>query len=59
MSKYDDEEVEFCNACKSLFIKEDDEGNIWCGSCDSLNHTSVLPNIWEYFDKYKFKEIDG
>lgn len=49
---YNDEEVEFCNACKSLFITEDSEGNLWCGKCDSLNHTSTLPNIEEYIEKY-------
>ena len=56
---YDDEQVEFCNACKSLYIIEDNKSNVWCGHCDSLNHTSTLPTIYVYFEKHGFKAIDG
>lgn len=50
---YNDEEVEYCNACKSLFIVEDEYNNVWCRDCDSLNHTSKCKNIFEYEDKIR------
>lgn len=52
---YNDEEVEFCNACKSLWVVEDEFKNVWCKKCDSLNHTSTLPNIEEYKKAFNIK----
>jgi len=59
MEENNDEPVEFCNSCKSLYIVEDEFNNIWCKKCDSLNHTSTLPSIWQYIEKYNTERIDG
>lgn len=50
--EHDEEKVECCEGCKSLFIYKDDFNNWWCGKCNSLNSIEECKNIEEYLENY-------
>jgi len=52
MVEEEDETVECCGNCKSLFLFEDDLNNVWCGKCNTPNNTEKCKDINQYIDKY-------
>jgi phage FluMu protein Com len=50
-----DEKIECCSNCKSLFLKNDDNNiDVWCGKCGEINGIEELENIESYIDTYGF-----
>jgi uncharacterized Zn finger protein (UPF0148 family) len=48
----DEEIVEYCAACGSLHLLEDD-GHVVCGSCGAMDFYSISPSIDNYLKKVK------
>lgn len=57
MSK-DEEIVEYCAACGSLHLLEDD-GHVICGNCGAVDFYSISPNIEDYLKKIKKDDGEG
>ena len=54
---YDNEPVECCKHCKSLYLITDNEDNDECVVCrNSLNETETHATIFHYLNKYPDKK---
>ncbi len=47
-----EEKVECCMDCKSLHLVQEDDVNIRCKGCYSLNRVEVLDSIEIWLEKY-------
>lgn len=50
----EDEHIECCNKCKSLYLIDEDIFHVVCHKCNSLNDIEVMENIDIYLEKYGY-----